>query len=287
MTTTQKTILTAAIAVAIGTSVLSLYEARRAADLRSQTERLQQEQEPLNQQVEQLRKERDDAQKQITQLRRDNAALPRLRGEVTRLQAETQESAQLKAAEAGRGTVAQTQTATDPAEAAAKAWAAKVNQLKQAFEQMPDKQIPELQFLAEDDWLYAARTAKLETEVDVRTSLSSLRRTAKSKFSGRLGVALGLYAEANGGQLPADVSQLAPYFQPPVEDAILQRYQMVRTGPIGEVARDNLPVVEKAPVDEQYDTLISIGPGIARSQGVGSLTGQTTVQTWRTPRDFQ
>lgn len=278
MTTAQKTILIAAMAVAIGTSVLSLYEARQAADLRGQTERHQQQHEPLMQQVEQLRLERDAAQKQIQQLRRDNADLPRLRGEVTRLQANAQELASLKAGDSGKPTGGDTLKETDPTQSAEKLMVAKVNQLKQSLEQMPEKKIPELQFLTENDWIRVAGRMNLETEADFRRAYCSLRMTAKQSFAREMALALNDYAQANGGQLPPDISQLAPYFQPPVGDAILQRYQVVGTGLLSNTSFENLPVAEKAPpVDEQYDTLIKIGPRGWIVKGTGSLTGQDGV----------
>jgi uncharacterized membrane protein YgcG len=126
-------------------------------------------------------------------------------------------------------------------------------------------------------------------------------------FAGWLGQALHNYAKANDGRLPAELSQLKPFFTPPVadanwkpgdpphyellpvENAILQRYQLVQTGKLSEVpivgvypptdpgdAEQNVPntgqrgwfgsnlpwtepvVVEKAPVDDQFDSLFTV-----------------------------
>ena len=54
--------------------------------------------------------------------------------------------------------------------------------------------------------------------------------------------ALDKYIEANNGQLPTQVSDLGPLFEPPIDNTILQRYQMLVTGnvsnlPPGEAGR--------------------------------------------------
>src|SRR5215212_10189574 len=66
--------------------------------------------------------------------------------------------------------------------------------------------------------------------------------------------ALRDYAQANGGQLPADLSQLKPYFQAPVDDALLQRYALLQTGKLSDLPSDAIVVAEIAPsADEDYD----------------------------------
>jgi len=74
--------------------------------------------------------------------------------------------------------------------------------------------------------------------------------------------------------LPTDVSQLKPYFEFPVDDATLARYQMIRTGTVGDLQPDEMIVAEKAAVDDEYDELFQIGLLGRRSQGVGKKTGQ-------------
>lgn len=88
MTATQKVLIAAALAAAVGTGI---YEARQAADLRNQVSALQQ-QTAL---TEQLTSDRDDAMRQLAALRAENERLQRntaellkLRGEVTGLRRE-------------------------------------------------------------------------------------------------------------------------------------------------------------------------------------------------------
>src|ERR1019366_9503401 len=123
MTTLQKAIITAALVAAVGTGV---YEARQVSQLREQVQALQQQQTPLTGQIQQLQRERDDATNRLTSLADENATFKRtptellkLRSEVTRLRADS----------------------NDPADTAAKGLVAKVNKLKQRLQETPDLRI--------------------------------------------------------------------------------------------------------------------------------------------------
>ena len=84
MTTLQKIVITASVAVAVGTGV---YEARQISLLRTQVETLRRQQEPFARQAEELHRQRDEALKRLAaadqenaRLRRETADIPRLRG---------------------------------------------------------------------------------------------------------------------------------------------------------------------------------------------------------------
>ncbi len=92
MTTLQKTVITAALAAAVGTGI---FEARQAAQLRNQVQTLQQHQATLAGQIRELQQERDDATNRLTSLETENQQLQwnqnesellKLRAEITRLQ---------------------------------------------------------------------------------------------------------------------------------------------------------------------------------------------------------
>jgi RNA polymerase sigma factor (sigma-70 family) len=98
MTTIQKALVTATVAVLAGAGI---YEARQASQLRDQVRTLQQLQAPLAEQVQQLTKDHEDAARQLTALRDDNerlnrntAELLRLRGEVGLLKREQSQASQ-------------------------------------------------------------------------------------------------------------------------------------------------------------------------------------------------
>jgi RNA polymerase sigma factor (sigma-70 family) len=219
-----------------------------------QETRLQQiaaENRQLQAQSAELQQERDEAtnrlhlvQDAMGQSRWDAVELARLRGELPRLRNAGQELATLKAATAS------------PIQAEARTLAATVETLKKLFEEMPEKKIPELQLLSTADWLEQTQTADLASEIGVRKSLGNIRNKAKNKFAHLLQDALKKFADANGGQLPSELSQVALYFKSPVDNEALARYQLTLTGSLKDVG-GNFFVIEKAPVDD-YDTLFEI-----------------------------
>lgn len=254
MTTLQKTIIGATIAAAVGTGI---YEARQASTLRTQLQMIRQQQAPLAGQIEQLRGQRDEAarelemaQQEIERLRRDTAELAKLRGEVARLRSDAQELAQLKAG-----------SSNDATESAAKSWVTRVSQLRQRLEQWPDKRIPELQLVTEQDWLSAAR-GDLDTDDDYRRALSTLRNAGENKFASTLlQPALKEYMRANNGQFPTDLSQLQPHFKSPVDNAILERWEIMPAEKIKSLGLGGDVIIsQKAAVDDVYDTRFAVGP---------------------------
>jgi RNA polymerase sigma factor (sigma-70 family) len=246
MTTLQKTLITASIVVA-GTGI---YEARQASRLRDEVQTLQQQQAPLAEQIRQLQQERDDAARRLASLAEENTSLKSNSAELLRLRNEV---AQLKST--------LNQKKSDPTESAAESWLTRVNQLKQYWKQHPEAQIPEFQFLTEDDWLFAARS-KLETETNYRRALASLRSVATRAFGEMTFMALKQYMKASNGQFPTELSQLTPYFTSSIDSAILQRWVILPADTFG--TRLNLGgdwvITQKAPVNEEFDSRCVIGP---------------------------
>jgi RNA polymerase sigma factor (sigma-70 family) len=279
MTTIQKTLIGTIIAAAVGTG---LYEARRAGELQSHAQSLEKQKQALRLENGQLRQERDDIasklqrQSQSPTQNADTAELLRLRGEVTRLRQTERELAQLKAATSATG--------HDPEiEAALKKWAAHAAQLKERLGQMPDKNIPELELLTEKNWFDAIKNSKqLETDAEFREALHNLRNSAKDAFGEMTRDALKKYAAANNGLLPDDLSQLKPYFERPVDDAVLQRYSLLQKGKLADVPQTEFLFTEKAPpVDDEYDSLYEFRMNGTRSSSVsdpGDIVWQGLVQ---------
>jgi hypothetical protein len=257
MTTLQKSIFTATVAVLAGAGI---YQAHQASQSREQVEMLQRQQASFAGQNQQLLRERDDLTKKLTAVQvasgqppGDMPELLRLRGEVTRLRQSAQELAQLKEAAAATGN-------SPTIEATLKSWAIRATQLRERLEQMPDKKIPELQLLTEKDWLDAVKNAKqLETDADFREALYNLRNSAKQAFGNMAMEAIKKYAEANGGALPGDWSQLKPFFETPVDDATLARYSLLQTGKLADAGNEYLVGENAPPVDDQFDSLFEFG----------------------------
>jgi RNA polymerase sigma factor (sigma-70 family) len=231
---------------------------------------------------EKLRVKNELLTQQITQLQTDNESLSnwlaaigeaktltdeqfnellKLRGEVGLLRQQTNDLGKLH----------ESAQEFAPAKSAMNdALAAKVAFLKQKLEQMPDKKIPELQFATERDWANAARDADLDTEDGVRQALSKLREEAENTFLNDMTkAAIKEYLEANGGILPSDLYRLKPYFDVPVTDAMLQRYELIQTGtpdPSAPLVKEIAP-----PVDDEYDSFHEISINGAGGSGVNEL----------------
>jgi len=245
MTTFQKIAITATVAALVGTS---LYEARQASLLRDQNQALRQRLSPLAEQLDKLQSERDSAinrqaslAEQMEKNKSDNGELLKLRGEITRLRAD-----------AGR--------ADDPAQTAAKQWFNRVEQLKQRLAQTPGANIPELKLLDDEDWLAAVKNPHLESDVEYRRALSTLRQAAESKVASTFQQGLREFIKNNGKQFPTGLDQLQPYFDSPLDDAILQRWEITspKTVPSLGVGTDYI-ITQKQPVDDVFDTRYAVG----------------------------
>jgi len=270
MTTFQKASVTVSIALLASTG---LYEAHQSSRLHEAMGALQQQQAPLAEQIQRLQRERDAATNRLASLTEDNMRLGRdmpellkLRSEVSRLRNESHELAQAGPAS----------TENDAIDVEAKELARKGKLLKQLVARMPEKSIPELQYLGPQVWMDRANLADLETDAGIAKVLSELREDAKDLLAA-LGMtpALRGYAAANGGQLPTDISQLKPYSIVGMSDDVLQRYQIVKTGNVNDLHQGDVLVAEKAPVDEQNDTLFAFALNTWSWHGVGTKSGQT------------
>lgn len=238
-------------------SDFGIYESRQASVSRSQLQTFQQQQGPLAEQIDQLTRDRDSAASKLAalqsdlarlqsdneRLRRDAAELPRLRGEVTRLRAVEQQAGQAKGS---------TPVSDDPFTQSVLALTQRAGELNGHLQRMPEKKIPELQLLTENDWLAVAKDVSLQSEPEVRQALSKLRNTAKHKFATYALQAVDKFIAANNGQMPTEVSQLKPYFDVPVDDSMLQRYQVLQPAD-GSSLQDDWVMGEKVRVDPDYD----------------------------------
>ena len=263
MTTLQKTIVAATVAALAGAGI---YEARQATNARAEVQTLQQQVE----QNQQLQKERDDATnrlalmaEEITRLKSNpnQNELLKLRGEVTRLKQVTAKSPEI-----------------DSRESLMKSWLAREDRLKQIVEQFPDKKIPDLQLVSEEDWLTQARDAKFDTDSDVQRTLANLRNAAAHNFSYIASDAVKKYMEANNNQFPTDLAQLQPYFKTPVSDDILNRWGIM---PQSEFPNQKMGgdwvIAVKNPVNRGLDSSIVIGPGSYGSSDYQSVDTQKAI----------
>jgi RNA polymerase sigma factor (sigma-70 family) len=258
MTTLQKTLVAATIAVLAGTGV---YQTRQASQLRQQDQALQQQQAPLTEQIAALQRERDAMTNQIAALAdqlskegSNNTELLALRNEVTRLRAESRNLASLKSNAAVKGE-------GDPDY---QAWFARIKLLKERLEQTPSEKNPENQFLTEDDWLGAAKH-KLDDEDDYRLAFEDLRSRGVGNFLRKAETALHAYMATNNNTFPAEVSELKPFFKDPPPDEILERYKVVPGSALPQAniggQPNDLVIVQKTPDSRALWALTKEGVG--------------------------
>jgi hypothetical protein len=149
--------------------------------------------------------------------------------------------------------------AETPFATAVLALASRAAELNRHFLGTPGREIPELQYLDEGDWLHLAKDARLDSPEGVRKALADARQQAKVRFAPILTGALADFLKANNAQPPISMDQLKPYFSVPVDDATLLRYQ-INTDPTGKQKFGSSTVIsETAPVDPQYDSHFEIG----------------------------
>ncbi len=232
MTTAQKTLLCLVLAGALGCAV---FEAVALRQQRRETAR-------LTETVARLGRERDTATSDLAaarqQIQQNEALLAQADTIVSSLSPSGVASADRKL------------------ETEIKDWIGRLHQLKDWTQRMPDKLIPEMRFLTERDWLSIAQNS-VENETAARQALNTLRQLAKNRFAPLLVDALKRYRSAHGDQAPTEMAQLAPFFDPPVDEAILQRYEVPSASTATPFRKPRI-FAEKSQVDDEYDTRFSI-----------------------------
>jgi hypothetical protein len=154
------------------------------------------------------------------------------------------------------------------------AWAERVGQLKRLFAEHPEQRIPEMGLISDLDWIQLAREAKLGDDESIRSAMARVRDDAKSIFASKLAQALRRFTAAHDATLPSDLPQLLPFFDRPIDPAMLQRYNLVVTGKVADAVRGHPAtpnaILERAPVDEDYDSRVH----------VDALGGMGSVRPW-------
>jgi RNA polymerase sigma factor (sigma-70 family) len=257
MTALQKTLITTALAVVAGAGI---YEAHQNGQLRERNRTLQRQQVSWADQLHELQRLHADATNRLAVMVAENerlksgqnaAELLELRSKVTSLQS----------------------AATDPSDVAAKDLVARVHKLKQLLEQTPNAKIPELHLLNEQDWLTASKDCDLDSENGVRRALSWLREIAVQKFANLAEGALAKFAKAQDKAFPDDPSRLQQYFDPPVDTAILQRWEVLPAGArLYGIGNTGPFLTQKAPADELLDRRYAVGQwGFSCADFLGSI----------------
>jgi type II secretory pathway pseudopilin PulG len=247
-------IISAIVAASVVTPLVLQHQAQ--ARLRRQDEALRQQTEGLaNFQADNERFANLLAQAKGPRSLSDDqlSELLRLRGEIGRLGKNLQEMAQSK--------TSAPMSRADVLASRERLWLARASQLKQWLEEHPSEKIPELQFVDDSIWIGAIYPDALENEDGYRRAMRIVRINAEQPFRSMLERALRQYAKENAGQFPTDLSQLKPYFKSPIDDAILQRYEIVSTSRLVSELQPggDWAITQKAPVNQELDIRVAIG----------------------------
>ncbi|RFC45952.1 MAG: hypothetical protein DVB28_000248 [Verrucomicrobia bacterium] len=220
-------------------------------------ESLETEKSTLLTRVEELVQERRNLELKLTALQAQNpAAQQALAAQIPAPQGATSKQYSSRTGTSEKTASSDGET---PFAKAVSALASRAGDLNQQFQTMPDKEIPELQYLDEGDWLHLAKAANLDSPEGVRKALADVRQQAKARFAPLLTTALAGFYNDNNAQPPISMAQLKPYFSVPVDDATLARYNIV-TDPSGKQKLGSSTYIsEGPPVDTVLDSHFEIG----------------------------
>lgn len=92
-------------------------------------------------------------------------------------------------------------------------------------------------------------------------------------MGGLVSAALDQYVRDHGGELPGDLADLKPHFKTPLDDAILQQYQLLHTGKVSDLPPGQWLINERAPLEDGFDSTFHIGYNMFGVEREGSLEG--------------
>jgi hypothetical protein len=165
-------------------------------------------------------------------------------------------------------------------EAQIKTWFDRVDALKEFIARHPELNTPELQRLALEQWLTLAGSKPVDSDDAARQATAQLRRVAEQVFVRKISDALRAYLKANADVLPARARDLAPFSDPPIDLAILDRYEVTHTGKASDVpaAEKYKVLTTKNPADPEYDSISYIG---ANGYGSSQATNVNLIEALR------
>lgn len=218
--------------------------------------------------VARRRAERDALAMQQRQMENDLAAARRAQSATIADLAQARQ--QLDALPAASGGAA---TANAEHRAEIERWLVRVQRLRQVFVDHPERRIPEMRFLKEDDWLRVAKAYAMDTDEQLRAAAAELRTAAVGHFVERFSAATRKYSTANKNERPANIQMLAAYFDEPVDPMILERYAVTNRPSTFARGAETWGISNQNPIDPDYDARYQFLPG-------GGMTIQSGPLAW-------
>jgi hypothetical protein len=158
------------------------------------------------------------------------------------------------------------QQRSDVSAASEKSELDRLNQLIEWLRRNPSENSPELKLLTAQEWL-KFMDDKLNTDGDYLRNIAHVRAAIElTKITPALYSALKEYVKVNNGQFPTDLSQMKLYFDSPIDDAILQRWEIIPVTSVNPlIVKSGVDmggawvITQKAPVNAEWDARVLIG----------------------------
>lgn len=286
----KKLLLILLLVAAIGAAT---WQQRQVAGLRMENHVIREQLKPLDEQVTSLLRQREQLRVELQQAKTDTkreegdrTELIRLRGEVGPLRQMAQELQAMKASSARAAQMTRDATATTRIAPPASLEVDQIITLRaqdlwQRLNQSPTNWIPELKFLKDEDWRKVALGQRWESEEEARKAFGQLRNAAKERFMDRMANALQNFGKATNGQLPTKLTDIATYFEPPVDSALLDRYELTAQRNVTTVRLsqnpDELIVKEKNALDPAAGEILQLINLKGNLRGTIGVTPPTTA----------
>jgi hypothetical protein len=158
--------------------------------------------------------------------------------------------------------------------------AGRISALKEFLSQHPGSAVPEMRLLKDEDWVTSIREIRLETEGSKRKAVAQLRMAAQARMGEMVANAGRDYMEANNGQAPSDIGQLAPYMADPANADLLQGFGKPDSwGPSGCLFQKNSSAGDwygsACYISESGFSVHGTGPGLEVERAIDAFRRET------------
>jgi RNA polymerase sigma factor (sigma-70 family) len=153
--------------------------------------------------------------------------------------------------------------------------AVRVAQLKQWLAGHPGESIPEIHVVPEDSWVNSA--SSLDKDNNFARAMSKLRFDAEISVLSQLHEGWQKYAANHKNPIPANLADLTPYLDLPIDDVVLKRYAIVPgkslAWPLGDIGEWVL--TQAAPVNAELDWRFGYS-----LNGVNNILDEAVTNRW-------